>query len=222
MEQQKDQLTAALERNKFEQRNIIRKVTELDQEVTNRERARQITEQKVNDTRNELRNIIRELDRLNKRETDLKNQSNTLRDKQDTLTREHDSIDDKKSNIDRNLSLARNKQRDNEKEVTSFSGKMASKENLVRTLRRAVVINKNPTADTNNDGGMIDFDDDNIENIRDEYALMTDEEKPTNALLKQLAQKLKINDDEKNLELLRLCIVEETIEGAKAEIRQRY
>ncbi|CAF3171708.1 unnamed protein product [Rotaria sp. Silwood2] len=76
--------------------------------------------------------------------------------------------------------------------------------------------------DTDNDGGVIDFDNDSIENIRDEYAQMTDEEKPTKALLKQLAQKLKINDDEKNLELLRLCIAEETIEGAKLEIRQRY
>jgi hypothetical protein len=75
--------------------------------------------------------------------------------------------------------------------------------------------------DTDNDGGVIDFDTDNIESIRDRYAVMTDEQ-PTNALLKQLAQQLNIYDDEKNLELIRLCIVEETIDNAKIEIRQRY
>jgi hypothetical protein len=50
---------------------------------------------------------------------------------------------------------------------------------------------------------------------------MTDE-KPNNTLLKQLAKKLKINDDEKNLELLRLCIEQKTEEDAKIEIGQRY
>jgi chromosome segregation ATPase len=106
--------------------------------VTKHERTKQVTEQKVNDARNQLKNITKELDRLNNRETDLKKQSNNLRDKQDTLTREHDSMDDKKRDIDRNLSLARTKQNDNEREVTSLSGKMASKENLARILKRAV------------------------------------------------------------------------------------
>jgi hypothetical protein len=76
--------------------------------------------------------------------------------------------------------------------------------------------------DADNDGGIIDFNEDNIKHIREQYASMTNEKKPTKDLLKQLAQILNINDDDKNLELLRLCIVEETIDDAKLEIFHRY
>ncbi|CAF4212925.1 unnamed protein product [Rotaria sp. Silwood2] len=205
MEQQKDQLITTLERNKSEQKNIKKKVAELNREVINHERAKQVTEQKVNDARNKLRNIIQELDRLNKSETDLKNQSNTLRDKQDTLIREHDSIDDKKRHIDRNLSLAKNKKIDNEREVTSLSGKMASKENLVRTLRRVVDGNKSSKEKRSDMITSTDSNTDDVENFD-----------------KRRHKQYLINDDEKNLKLLRLCIAEETIENAKIEIRQQY
>ena len=70
-------------------------------------------------------------------------------------------------------------------------------------------------------GGGVSIDMDNLETIRDEFAMMTDE-KSNRMLLKQLAQKLNILDDDQNLDLLRLCVDEDSSKNVKTEICQKY
>lgn len=68
----------------------------------------------------------------------------------------------------------------------------------------------------------VTIDTDNLEKIIEEYAQLTGEKPPTKPLLERLAKKLKIQDDDKNLELLRLCINAETNDDAKDQICQRF